>query len=989
MTPLGGSPANHRVTTPSDSSAKTLRQRLKTHPRVADKGRARWRLSDLEAAIGSEAWTSLAQRPVQTLLAGIADHSPFLWGLIEADPSRLVAILKRDPDDTVSEALAALSIAAASDDESVVMRSLRRARQTVALTVALADLGGVWTLEEVVQALSRAAEAFIETALAFCLRKAAASRRLCLDMGDPARGCGLAVLALGKLGGCELNYSSDVDLIFLYDPDCPAIVDRDGVQTLYARIVRDLVRLLQQPTADGHVLRVDVRLRPEPSAKAVAVAVPAALAYYESFGQNWERAALIKARPVAGDLAVGAGVLVTLTPFIWRKYFDLAAIADIHAMKRQIHAAKGGGEIAVGGHNVKLGRGGIRDIEFFVQTQQLIFGGKRPVLRGSRTVPMLHRLRIEGCISRHAETDLAEAYAFLRGIEHRLQMLDDQQTHTLPTGKEALERFARFCGYPSEALFSGAFERCCRLVAHHYALLFEHAPTLGHSGGDLVFTGIGDDPATLRTLGKLGFREPEKTAATVRGWHAGLRPAVRSMRARERLTELVPRLLASFARGSDPDAAVAGFDRVLERLPTAAELFAILSANAALRALFGEILGGAPRLAEAVATHPHLLDIAIDRDVVVSFDESEMEARVADALARAPMIEEVLDLARDYQHEEHFLIGTRLLSGALTPPEAGFAYTALAVGIVRALLRRTLEAFEAEHGRIAGASMAVLAFGRLGSRETTAASDLDLVVVYDFDPERSLSDGAKRLEAPTYFTRLTQRLITHLTAPTRRGRLYDVDMRLRPSGRQGPLATKFSAFAAYQKTTAATWEHLALVRARVIAGDAALGARIEAAVAEALQERPPAAFVADVVAMRALMARERPPAGPWDLKLTPGGLVDGEFLAQTLAILRPGLRDPSPRVVLQRAVDAGLVPAVALGAYDLQSAATQMIRLALPEGFAPDASGRGFKLRLAQACGTTSWSALKQVLHEHQLAMRAAFEATLERMGELGADRPA
>ena len=383
------------------------------------------------------------------------------------------------------------------------------------------------------------------------------------------------------------------------------------MQALYARIVRDLVRLLTQPTADGHVLRVDLRLRPEPSARSVAVSVPAALAYYETFGQNWERAALIKARPCAGDLVLGAEVLSTLAPFVWRKYLDLAAIADIHAMKRQIHAAKGGGEIAVAGHDVKLGRGGIRDIEFFVQTQQLIFGGRRPALRGNRTVAMLHRLRLETRISRHAEDDLEKAYVFLRSIEHRLQMQGDQQTHKVPQGKEALERFARFCGYETAATFSAAFERYCRLVAHHYALLFENAPKLGHASGDLVFTGISDDPGTLRTLEKLGFRDPGAVAATVRAWHAGLRPAVRSPRAREKLTELVPPLLASFARGSDPDAAVAGFDRALERLPTATELFAILTASAALRTLFGEILGGAPaarrggRAAPAPPRHRH------------------------------------------------------------------------------------------------------------------------------------------------------------------------------------------------------------------------------------------------------------------------------------------------------------------------------------------------------------------------------------------------
>ena len=454
----GGPPAiRYRdVDTRSDSTTKPLRQRLKKHPRVADTGRARWRLADLLVGLGARETEILAARPVRALIAGVADHSPFLWSLVEAEPARLLAILDADPEDSLDAALEALPALAAGGDEDALMRGLRRARQTVALTIALADLGGVWALEEVVQALTRTAEAFIRTALEALLRSAAAAGHLALDGDDPASGCGLAILALGKLGGNELNYSSDVDLVCLYDPGSPAVVDRDRVQTLYVRIVRDLVRLLQTPTADGHVLRVDLRLRPEPSARAVAVAVPAALAYYESFGQNWERAALIKARPAAGDFALGLRVLEALAPFLWRKYFDLAAIADIHAMKRQIHAAKGGSEVAVGGHDVKIGQGGIRDIEFFVQTQQLIFGGKRPALRGSRTVPMLRRLRQDGCIGRLVEKDLSEAYAFLRGIEHRLQMLGDRQTHTIPAAKEALERFSLFCGYRSAGEFSAA-----------------------------------------------------------------------------------------------------------------------------------------------------------------------------------------------------------------------------------------------------------------------------------------------------------------------------------------------------------------------------------------------------------------------------------------------------------------------------------------------------------------------------------------------------
>ena len=376
------------------------------------------------------------------------------------------------------------------------MRRLRLAKQEVALLVAVADLGGVWSLEDVMQALSRAADTFIGVALRHLLRQADAAGKLRLaNREEPEQGCGIVLLGLGKLGGRELNYSSDVDLVVVFDPSSSAVMKPDESKTLFVRVVRDLVRVLQQATADGYVLRVDLRLRPDPGATAVAIGLEAAFLYYESYGQNWERAAMIKARPVAGDLVLGQTFMEGLAPFIWRKYFDYAAIADIHAMKRQIHAAKGHGEVAVAGHNVKLGRGGIREIEFFVQTQQLIFGGKRPHLRGSRTLEMLRQLRRDGWIGAHAVADLTRAYDFLRWIEHRLQMLADEQTHRLPSSPQALERFARFCGFASASRFAAVLTRHLRAVVYHYALLFENAPALDDPGGSLVSPG---SPTTRR-----------------------------------------------------------------------------------------------------------------------------------------------------------------------------------------------------------------------------------------------------------------------------------------------------------------------------------------------------------------------------------------------------------------------------------------------------------------------------------------------------------
>ena len=514
------------------------------------------------------------------------------------------------------------------------------------------------------------------------------------------------MLALGKQGARELNYSSDIDLIVLYDPAAASIPPGTEPGPLFARLTRSLARLLQERTSDGYVLRVDLRLRPDPASTPVALSTLSAYDYYETVGQNWERAALIKARPAAGDLALGERFLADLAPFIWRKYFDYAAIADIHAMKRQIHAVRGHEQVVVPGHDIKLGRGGIREIEFFVQTQQLIFGGRRPQMRGSRTLDMLERLCADKWVSAEAVDDLSKAYAFLRRVEHRLQMVADEQTQRLPFERAALARFAKFCGYARLDGFAADLTHHLTRVEQHYARLFEDAPTLSVASGSLVFTGVADDPETLATLRALGFQRPEAAAETVRGWHFGRRAAVRSARAREVLTELTPALLEAFAGSGDADAALSAFDEALARMPASVELLSILRSNAALRELFGDVLGSAPRLAQVIATRPHVLDAAIDParagDLDLSFDEETMGARVETFVAQAQNLEDALNRARDFAAEEMFHIGLNLLSGRLDADRAGRAYSALAQGLIAALLKRVIEAFAAEHGRIRG-----------------------------------------------------------------------------------------------------------------------------------------------------------------------------------------------------------------------------------------------------------------------------------------------
>ncbi len=927
----------------------------------------------------------LGRRRVRGILAGIADHSPYLWQLVESDPSRLHRILTTDPMSRLDAILAELRNGM-DPTEADLMRRLRLAKQEVALLVAIADLGGAWCLDDVVVALSLAAETYLGVALDHLLRAAHSAGKIKLaDLMSPSDGCGIGILGLGKLGGNELNYSSDVDLVVIFDPDSDAIVERDDCKTLFVRMVQNLVRLLQQATVDGYVLRVDLRLRPDPGATAVAIGLEAALLYYESFGQSWERAAMIKARPVAGDMALGRRFIGLLEPFIWRKYLDYTAIAEIHAMKRRIHAAKGHAEIAVAGHDVKLGRGGIREIEFFVQTQQLIFGGKLPDLRGVETLSMLQQLRRDGWLSTRAVSDLKRAYRFLRRIEHRLQMIADQQTHRLPRSVLDLERFARFCGFAAATRLSDVLLRHLRAVAHHDALLFESALGLETFRARLLPGGAMDMSDTTDALAALGYASPDVVARTIREWYSGRSFGGRSARFLENLRELLPKLLITFADTSDPDAAVAAFDKALQRMPAAGELFAILSANAALRALFGDILGGAPRLAAEVIVRPHLLDEVIVPSGDIRLDDPQVEQHAEARVADLRPIENFLDAIRDFHHEEHFRIGVAVLSGAINPDDAGRAYAALASGILRVVLRRCRQAFAAEHGHVPGAEMAVVAMGKLGSWEMTATSDLDLVIVYTFDRNRSVSDGPRPLEASRYFTRLTQRLVSYLTAATRRGKLYDVDMRLRPSGRQGPLATQRTAFLRYQRQEAATWEHMALTRARVVAGDAAISRRLATDIRAILRRHPNARLAHDVVEMRALIEAEKPALGRWDLKRARGALIDIEFIAQYIVLRNaaavPKILDQSTSGILRRARALGLLGEreshCLIGAHRLFTNATQIIRLALEDGRDPDNSGVGVMRRIVAATDMRDGPALVAALEQARQAVREIFRTLL------------
>ncbi len=924
-------------------------------------------------------------KAVADFLSVLAGHSPYLLSLIKQDANAALQMFIRPPEALLAEMLADLRNAVmAAQSQPEIMELLRRMKRQAHLLIAFADIGRLWDVVKVTEAITQMADCAVSSAMAFLLKQAAAQGKLDLaDLENPEAGSGVVILALGKHGSRELNYSSDVDLIVFFDPHSPAIISGIEPAPLFINITRSLVKILQERTGDGYVLRVDLRLRPDPGSTSVAMSLPSAFDYYESLGQNWERAAFIKARPIAGDLLIGERFIKDLAPFIWRRYFDYAAIADIHAMKRQIHAVRGHAEIAVAGHDVKLGRGGIREIEFFVQTQQLVFGGRRPNLRGARTIDMLSALHDDGWVTQDAVSQLTGSYKFLRFVEHRLQMMNDEQTQRLPSDPDVLAQFANFCGYANLSAFSKALTKYLTAVEYHYARLFEHAPGLDTATGSLVFTGTNDDPETIETLRSLGFSGPSRAIETIRGWHFGRRPAVQSARAREVLTELVPALIESFSGSGDPDTALLAFDHAMTRMPAAIELFSILKSNKAMRELFADVLGGAPRLADIIARRPHVLDAAID-PAVWNSSTGHIGARIHNLFPQNPATEDFLDSMRDLYQEEAFLIGVRLLSGHTPPHVAGHAYSDLATSIVQACLKIVLRDFSVDHGVLPGGRCAVFGLGKLGSREMTASSDLDLVFLYDYHEASAVSNGAKALHAAQYYARLAQRLISALTVSTRRGGLYEVDMRLRPSGRQGPIATRFSSFSEYQASEAETWEHMALTRARFLAGDETLGADANAKIKSILfRPRDPDVLAREVADMRAMIAQEKGDDDPWDLKLASGGIIDLEFIIQflVLSIRQDDLHRlvfETPENIYRQAARLNRITrddAETLAeAYIVFSAVTQMIRLTTNGGFNPGSAASGVLRRIASAVNLPEFRHVKAELDTRRRQVRGIFD---------------
>lgn len=960
-------------------------------PRAADPGAAARLIEDIAA--GGRAWASSAAGAA--LLAAIGGNSPFLADLARRESATLDEIFAHGPRPALAAIDAGLDSCSPTLARAEIARRLRVAKRRAALIVALADIAGVFRLEDVTAALSRFAEAALRLATTHLLADAAASGTLRLpDRARPAQGSGFVVLALGKLGGRELNYSSDIDLILLHDPTAHPYHE-DGVGAQFTRLARALVALLQTRDADGYVFRTDLRLRPDPSATPPSVSLPAAIAYYESLGQSWERAALLKARPVAGDLALGQTFLEAIRPFIWRRGVDFALIHDIAAMRRRIEAEQrriGAGDplARLHGHDLKLGQGGIREIEFLVQALQLVWGGRDPGLRVPATLPALVLLRRAGHLAPESARALAAAYRFLRRAEHRLQMVADRQTQRLPEDEAELARFARFLGFAGARAFLARLARHLDAVARHYREVFEAVPAMPAT---LDFSGPEPAAATLAAIRDMGFARPEAVAAAVRGWLSGRVRALRSERARELLTEMLPRLLAAFGAQADPEAAFARLDGLLERLPAGVPLFSLFQHNPALIARIAAILGAAPALAEHLAHAPGAIE------GLLAPEAPPPPARLlAERLADAADLEAAIGIIRAMVREENFRLSVALMEGRMAIDDAGEARTAVADAALTALLARVLAEHAARFGALRGGAMAVVVLGKAGSREMMAGSDLDLMLIYDHPESAGESSGGRRLPAGQWFLRAAQSFVAALTAPDADGPLYAVDMRLRPSGNKGPVAVALGAFIRYHAEAAWTWERMALTRARVLAAAPAFAARVRAAIDDAIVgttlgatlgaiagAAPAARVRADATAMRARLARDHPPAGPWDVKYREGGLIEVEFIAQVLQVIAardtPGMIHPTTRIALARLAAHGALTALeaeTLIAADRRFRIVQeMLRITLGPrpgaGLAAGALPEPAAATLLRAAGALDIASLHASLNETMAGVRALF----------------
>lgn len=866
-------------------------------------------------------------------------HSPFLGLAMQRRPD-LAAMLERGEGDAALEA----ALAEEGDD---LARVLRRQRLGLALVLGIGDLAGHFPLSRVMGELSR----FADQALDQAITSAIAQR---VPDAQPE---GFCAIALGKQGAGELNYSSDIDPILLFDPERLPRRDRDEPGEAAQRYARKLVEMLAHQTGDGYVFRVDLRLRPASEVSPLAISFAAALSHYESSALAWERAAYIRARAAGGDIAAGEEFLDHIRPFVWRRNLDFTAIEEIRRLTSRIRQAYDGPRTPGPGFDLKRGRGGIREIEFFAQTHQLIYGGRQPSLRLKGTRAALDALAVEGQITADDARMLGEAYDRLRVVEHRLQMVDDRQTHELPGDRAALDNVARLDGLPDGAALIVELQEVCSRVADRYGELL---------GEDEAASGAGDNAA------EPDF--PPDFTARVQGWLDSIR-ALRGSEARLAFRSILPDLFEAFSNAPDPQRAMVRWETLLGRLPTAINLFRLFEQRPGLLEQVLRILTLAPPLADELARRPELLDALIDRTALdLPGSVEELAARMS--ASEDEDYESRLDHIRQVVGEQRFALGVQLIDAHHDPLEVAEGLCRVAEAALQTAARAATREFETKHGKVGTSELLVLGLGRLGGGALTHASDLDLVYLFDGEIGEE-SDGPRSLSSSLYFNRLATRVTAALSVPTAEGALYEVDTRLRPQGNQGSLAVSLESFALYQQESAWTWEHMALCRSRPLYGSSEACSQLQAIITEVLEApRDKDALRTDVLKMRSDMAAHKPPRGPLDVKLQRGGLVDCEFLTHFLQ-LREGIAIvPALEVAIGQLAEAGFLPTQFAQYHATLTRLLVAARLLSPDGMEPSPAAR---IALARTCGEDDYDAL---LHSLSLARQGIAAAWAEHFGE-------
>lgn len=890
------------------------------------------------------------------LVAGACGSSPYLKELTSREADWLPAAL-HDPDTALAEIFAE----ARTLEGAALKPGLRQGKRRLALLTALCDLSGGWTLEQVTAALTDfgalAADVAIKAEIAALIRR---KKLPGLTEDDIATAGGLTILAMGKMGAHELNYSSDIDLICLFDETRFDPDDFFDARQGMVRATRNMCASLSDRTGDGYVFRTDLRLRPDPAVTPVCLAMEAAERYYESLGRTWERAAYIKARACAGDIAAGERFLNALRPFVWRRHLDFAAIQDAHDIRLRIRENKGtGGALSVPGHDMKLGRGGIREIEFFTQTRQLIAGGRDEGLRQRATVDGLAALAAKGWVPSEVATTLSTHYRAHREVEHRIQMVHDAQTHQMPKSADGIARIAALMDRDASELTADIRNRLEEV----------HELTEG-----FFAPGASAAPAPL----------PDATAeldgAILARWPTY--PALRSPRGAQIFERLKPELLARVAKTAQPGETLVALDGFLSGLPAGVQLFSLFDANPQLIDLLIDITGTSRELASFLSRNSGVFDAVIGGSFFDPWPgRSRLHDELTDRLAQEDDYESRLDAARRWRKEWHFRIGVHHLRGLIDGHQAGAQYAELADVVIAAITPEVVAQFAVKHGPAPGRGAAVLAMGSLGAGQIHAQSDLDVIVIYD-PADVDMSEGKRPLATRPYFARLTQAFVTALSAPMAQGRLYEVDMRLRPSGNQGPVAVSLAGFTSYQQNEAWTWEHLALTRARVAAGDPGLADEIETFRAELLsQPRTPAKVLQEVAEMRTRLAAAKPPKGIWDAKNGAGRLMDIELLSQAGA-LTSGTVARDVASGLAGAVQAGWLSAADadyLGdSYRLFWQVQSAARLLSAKAISDDSIGEGGARFLCRSTGYDQLDLLAQTLESRYTGSAERIETVLK-----------